>query len=310
MTESIINTGLKGFTINKVTSDGTQVSDRDLVIADVNDLQLPDPTDKSGQIVLVKPVQDDVSLNTPQGQIANQSENRARYVGSDALWLQSDGSNWYVRSDLEDVTNDIPDIQDLYVRYDYDKASTLDTLNDQTGSGRDLSGGPISAFGTRNGLQTGVFDGSTGQDMEGSSFATTLSQPWHLFFTAQFDNGDGTGNEYLISSPDDGWGFQIDTGYWEIYDGSGSHAGNSSDTNWHVFDILYDGDMTLNVDGSSGGITDAGTGSEADTLSGFEIGDWESGGIDFVGSFGEALLYNTDKSAKSTDIRNYLNRWI
>jgi len=207
-------------------------------------------------------------------------------------------------------SNTIPDPQDLYVRYDYNKATSLDALNDQTGSGRDLSGGPISGFGSHNGLQTGVYDGSTGQDMEGSSFTTSLTKPWHLFFTAQCDNENAY--EYLISSPDDRWGFQIDGGNWEIYDGSDSVTGDSADEDWHVFDILYDssGVFSVNVDGSDSGISDDGSGSAADTITGFEIGDWKDGGEDFDGQFGEALMYKTDKTSNASNIRDYLNRWI
>jgi hypothetical protein len=150
--------------------------------------------------------------------------------------------------------------------------------------------------------------------MEGSGFATTVSNPWHLFFTAKFDDGDTTKNQYLISSPNDRWGFQIDSGKWEIYDGSGSFPGNSADTNWHIFSILNDsnGKFTVNVDGSSAGITNVGSGTNADSLSAFELGDWKGGGLelDFNGEVGEILFYNTNKTSSSADIRSYLNRWI
>jgi len=286
--------------------DGTPTANYgEHIICDGGTVTLPSAS--ANEAVLVSNISQDTTVTTLTGLVEQKSDVTHLSSVTDPVLFVSDGSDWYVANNL-DYLSTTPDSQDLYARYDYNEASTLDSLTDQTGSGRDLTGGPISGFGSRNGLQTGVFDGSAGQDMEGT-FATSVSNPWHLFFTAQHD--DPSSGSYTLSSPNSRWGFQSDSGTWEIF-ASSNATGDASDSNWHVFDILLDsnGDYTLRVDGVLAGIDSASAGSDGNSLSAFEIGDWNRGGFDLKGSIGEVLFYSKNKTSVASDIRSYLNRWI
>jgi hypothetical protein len=105
MTE-IINTGIEQFNVVRTTTDYT-ASNEEIVIADGGvTVTLPSPS--QGATVIVKQLGSSVFLQTPSGTIVNQN-NKAKYAGADGLYLISDGTNWYTRSDLQDVLPAIPD---------------------------------------------------------------------------------------------------------------------------------------------------------------------------------------------------------
>jgi len=105
----IINSGLDGLTTIRTSTDYT-ANDRDLVITDGQTVTLPDPTTKSGQVILIKPVNTDIELKTPTGQIADQTNNKAIYKGNDPLWLQSNGNNWFTRKPSKEVRTGAGDV--------------------------------------------------------------------------------------------------------------------------------------------------------------------------------------------------------
>jgi hypothetical protein len=105
MTE-IINTGIEQFSVVRTTTDYT-ASNEEIVIADEN-VTVTLPTPSQGATLIVKQLGSSVFLQTPSGVIVDQND-KARYAGADGLYLVSDGTDWYTRSDVQDVLPPIPD---------------------------------------------------------------------------------------------------------------------------------------------------------------------------------------------------------
>jgi hypothetical protein len=105
MTE-LINSGINGLTTVRTSQATYNASNGEIVITDGDKVSLPSP--EQGATVLVKPLASYVNLETASGAIANETST-ARYDGDSALYLVSDGTNWYSRSELKNIGPVIPD---------------------------------------------------------------------------------------------------------------------------------------------------------------------------------------------------------
>lgn len=135
MTQDLPYSSIDGLTVQRASSSTYSASDKELVIQDSgNTVQLPKPSD--GSIVLIERVgSSKVFIQTPSGNIQYRGD-RAGWNSDDALVLVSDGGNWYARSDVRDVLNNVPDSGILYYRYDdnIDTSTAADSIGSNDGS--------------------------------------------------------------------------------------------------------------------------------------------------------------------------------
>jgi len=191
----------------------------------------------------------------------------------------------------------IPDESDLSFNYDFSASEDTSSVPDATGKKPTLTGGTFSTD-TKNGIQVASFDDSSGQELSGS-FASGIDLPVHIFWVAKSDTT--IGSHYLWSHDNEGW--HVEGSEWSWYDGSSSYTFGSSDTNWHIFDMLIEsGSFDFGVDG---GPTTTVSSSNA-SLSEFVIGTYGDGNDTWDGDCALILCYDQDKTTKRSDITNAL----
>lgn len=263
----IINSGLDGLTTVRTSTDGYSANDGELIITDARSVDLPDPTVNANAVILVKPVGSDIRLNTPVGHIANQSNNKARYNGRDALWLQSDGNNWYVRSDLEDVRSVIPDsvVNNLLFRYKYENDSDTTTAIDESDNNNDgtINGATYSAT-----TEFGDFALSFGGDDYVDAPVIFNQNSFTIMGWVNKDNTDS--GQYIIDTEADRTGIdyerQVSSGFgFYMYDGSSYttiSSGNTTTGSWVLVAARWDktaNEMKFWTGGLTSSITSHGT---------------------------------------------------
>jgi len=199
---------------------------------------------------------------------------------------------------------DIPDEQDLYVRYDFRREDGTTPVTDQSGNGRDLDTGSYTGVGRSiNGNQAGNFDG----DFLEGDFSTNISAPWTIFAVGEFD--DTSRQSYITGKKDEDLanGIGCNNDFWQItYSGSFSRSNNNS-TNLNPNDFTFyaapsGGTATLSVNGTQ---VESVNGADA-TLGSMVLGNRGTTGRPLDGAIGEVLVYNGDKRSIESEVRNYL----
>jgi len=203
---------------------------------------------------------------------------------------------------------DIPDSENLQARYDATKLSLSDgesvsTWDDETGNGYDLTAGTAPTFKTSviNGNPVVRFDGVDDFLDVGWS---AISQPNWIFVVAQkrstddnylFDSNDGS-NRHLLN---------ISTGSYLVGTSSGNFTGSAVDTSAHILGAIFDGASSeFRIDGA----TDASGDPGGDALSGFTLGDINSGGSPGDWDVGEILIYHSQPTV--SEVESFLSdKW-
>jgi len=206
------------------------------------------------------------------------------------------------------------DTNNLFARYDATEisgvsdGSDLSSWSDQQGS-NDLTAGvpPTYESSGINGNPSVVFNGV--DEYLNTSF-TEISQPTHIFFVGQHETFDGGDRNFIFDSTSSAGRLILQNalGNRELFAGSTSITGGSTDDNIHVFSALCDGSNSeLRVDGVQDVSGDAGT----DGLGGLTLATNFDNSINFANfRFGEVLVYSADKSSKISDIESYLaDKW-
>jgi len=187
------------------------------------------------------------------------------------------------------------------LQFDYDVSESSDTssIPDITGQEPDLSGGSFTTA-QKNGVGVASFDGSTDQELS-ATFNADIATTYHMFWVAKSDST--TGSKYLwSSSTPDGW--HVEGSDWSWY-GTNSFTFGTSDTDWHVFDMLVENNsFDFAVDGS---VVINNVASSNSDLSDMTLGDFSAGLNDWVGDFARMLCYNQDKSSQRSQIVSSLN---
>jgi len=198
----------------------------------------------------------------------------------------------------------VPDSGDLKARYDFSQESGSSPVTDQTGNGFGISGSYTGVSATINGVQAGDFDGTN--DALDVQFSSNESQPITIAAVAECTvssgrNGlsDGVANNFNLE-----WRF--DTDNYDAFAGAGL-SGGSPDQDPHIITILYDGaNSVIRVDGTQIVSGDVGT----NQLDGITLGSRLGSQAHFEGQIGEWFIYPQDKSAKFSDIEQYLSlKW-
>lgn len=209
---------------------------------------------------------------------------------------------------LEQIT--IPDSEDLHARYDARELSAADgdpvsTWPDETANGHDLTAGtaPTYVESGINGNPVIRFDGV--DDFLDVAWGT-IYQPNHVFIVGRmqsipsnavvfFDSETSNHRHAIFVSGD--------PNPWAMHAG-GTIKDGSADTSAHIFNGLFDGASSeLRVDGASTITGDAG----ADGFNGLTVGAEVAKNSYANVDIGEILVYPMDKSAKETDIEQYLS---
>lgn len=211
----------------------------------------------------------------------------------------------------------IPDSEDLHYHYDISESSSLTFsggdvvgIDDLVGDTELTGGSPTLLESEQNGLDVARFNASG--DVLTGAFSSTFTQPNHVFMAFRdYDTSAGSSTRFYIGT-DDGnnrqdFGTPADGSEWRVETSSGI-SGGSTDTNWHIASILFNGSNShLRLDGVE--IISGNAGSH----------DYNSvalGGLDWNNSnwsaldFGEAVHYPQDKTSIESDVEGYLaDKW-
>jgi len=156
------------------------------------------------------------------------------------------------------------------------------------------------------GTNSGAYDFDGTNDALDVQFSSNESQPITIAAVAECTvssgrNGlsDGVANNFNLE-----WRF--DTDNYDAFAGAGL-SGGSPDQDPHIITILYDGaNSVIRVDGTQIVSGDVGT----NQLDGITLGSRLGSQAHFEGQIGEWFIYPQDKSAKFSDIEQYLSlKW-
>ena len=328
-------TGTLGYSMQTVTENVT-LSDTSLILVDTSaaniNLGLPDPTNATGRVYIVKKIHSNNELSV-YGIIDNSNGYILSSGNTGYLNIISDGIKWWIMERSAEVTvgistewtsSDVSAEINTILWLDASDASTVTAdgsgnvsqWNDKSSSG---SGGnvsqatatkhPTTGSNTINGLNTIAFDGSN--DALTGTGSGTSSGNWTLYIVASQDTG---GSGYLLDFASGRLLFTIDTGGgYRIYDGSWSGVDSSLVTydvpQLVVFEAISNGNIFR--DGSSLS-KPAWTYTARSLNSTFSVGSHNAGSASpFKGKIGEMMLVSgASSTAERQKLEGYLaHKW-
>jgi len=199
----------------------------------------------------------------------------------------------------------VPDSENLQARYDFSAEDGSTPVADLTGNGYDLTGSYSGVSGSINSIQAGEFDGV--DDYLEASWAGE-AQPNTTYIVARLRT-IGTAQFIFDGDTPESMGLLSDgNAQYRILSGGSAVVSGSSDTNNHIFDVLWDSpDSNLSVDGTLTLSGDSGT-ADSDGITLAARGDLVNY-ADIV--IGEVLQYNVGhNSSTQSKVRSYLsNKW-
>jgi len=220
-----------------------------------------------------------------------------------------------IAPDGSTVFGAIPDSANLHARYDARNLSLTDGAEvsswpDEVASA-DLSigsGSPTYVANGINGVPAVSYDG----DRHDASFASSISDPYSVFFSGQLQTRNSNSIAYS-DNPVPGSGFvglEIANGFgsyeWKV-NGTGDPTLSTNDTNPHIFsNIFASGTGELRVDSSK--VASKNASSDSNDLNGISLAERSDGNAPADILITEVLVYSVDESANQTDIETYLDR--
>jgi hypothetical protein len=205
---------------------------------------------------------------------------------------------------------DIPDPDDLIFRYDARSINASDgdpitSWSDSSNAGNDLSGGsPTYKTNQIGGQPVLRFDGT--DDFLEATFGSTFNTPNTIFFLIEFQSFSTSAFESVFSDNTNGVSHRFQqpkSNNLRMVNGN-SILGGTPDTSAHIITTLYDGSNSeARQDGTQIISGDAGT----NALNGFGIGA-EADNVHANFDVLEVLAYDGDKSAKFSEIEQFLDR--
>jgi len=280
------------YSIVRTTGTTYTASVGELIVADETEVTLPSGVD-AGSVIAVRAASPSVSPDVvgANGSVDGFSAGTTHQEPKVGEYIY-DGSNWYLRNEIEVRDNAIPDSGNLHAQYDAIEESASDgdnltSITDHQSGFGSLSGSATYDSDGLNGKPAFIFDPANSDEFTSSSVDAPLSSPQTVYIVNRLDNASGSYNAVGFSrGVNDGSGAEL--GYRTRFDGSDKDSLKDANANGyaatyatdigtpHIHCFVFDsnGDGVIERDDhsaqtfsglSTGSYTDFGIGNDAQT---------------------------------------------
>lgn len=299
------------FDITRTSTDGYTASYDEYVITDQPTINLPSPQQDAAVAVRADTKDRTVTVSTPSGSILDIGS-QAYYQGPEPAIFVSDGVDWYVQNDEQQISSFLPDTptDGLVHRYDpreldgFSDGDTVTTRLDLIGND-DLTGSATYRPSGFNGNPALEYDGSS--DSHIGAFDSAIAAPYDVWVVANV-NSSGSDDMLVEDDSADEKFYDPDfsaTGEWRLNtptsnSGNISYSGGSND----IILLGWDNNSVVEVNDTSLFSGDAG---DPGTFDGLTIGERKSNDNHLEMTCGEVLIGDpSDPDYSRSTVYQYL----